>query len=100
MSGPRRAYELALGLATLLPIPIFLAFVIVLITGSPEDREFPVLPALLMVAWTLVNFVPSIILAVDANQHDAPSWTVVLVLFGGFVTPIYFWTRRWPRVNG
>ena len=34
MSGPRRAYELALGLATLLPIPIFLAFVIVLITGS------------------------------------------------------------------
>ena len=53
-----------------------------------------------MVAWTLVNFVPAIILAVDANQHDAPSWTVVLVLFGGFVTPIYFWTRRWPRVNG
>ena len=35
--------ELALGLATLLPIPIFLAFVIVLITGSPgmaNSRSF------------------------------------------------------------
>jgi len=100
VSGRRRVYELALGLTTLLPIPIFLAFVTVLITGSPADGEFPLVPAALMVAWTLVNFVPAIILAVDANQHDAPSWTVVLVLFGGFVTPIYFWTRRWPRVNG
>jgi len=100
VSGLRRAYELALGLATLLPIPIFLAFVAVLVTGSPADDEFPVVPALLMVAWTLVNFVPAIILAVDANQHDAPGWTVMLVLLGGFVTPVYFWTRRWPRVQG
>ena len=52
-----------------------------------------------MLLWTLVNFVPAIVLAVDANQHDEPSWTVLLVIFGGFLTPVYFWTRRWPRVK-
>ena len=53
-----------------------------------------------MLAWTLVNFVPAIILAVDAYQHDDPVGPWLLVLFGGFVTPVYFWTRRWPRVKG
>jgi hypothetical protein len=95
----RRTFELLLGIATLLPIPIFLTFVITLVAAPPADGEFPLVPALLMLAWTLVNFIPAIILAVDANQHDAPSWTVLLVLFGGFVTPVYFWTRRWPRVK-
>jgi hypothetical protein len=23
----------------------------------------------------------------------------LLVVFGGFLTPVYFWTHRWPRVN-
>ena len=69
------------------------------VVRSPADGEFPVLPLLLMVAWTLVNFVPAIILAVDAYQHGAPGWTVLLVVFGGFLTPVYFWTRRWPRVS-
>jgi hypothetical protein len=95
----RRTSELLLGIATLLPIPIFLAFVIVLIADTPADGEFPLLPLLLMLAWTLVNFLPAIILAVDAYQHDSPSWTVLMVIFGGFVTPVYFWTRRWPRVR-
>jgi hypothetical protein len=95
----RRTFELLLGIATLLPIPIFLTFVTVLITGSSRDGEFPLLPALLMLAWTVVNFVPAIILALDANQHDEPSWTVLLVVFGGFLTPVYFWTHRWPRVK-
>jgi hypothetical protein len=95
----RRTYELLLGIATLLPIPIFLTFVIVLIAAPPADGEFPVVPALLMLLWTLTNFFPAIILAVDAYQHDEPSWTVLLVLFGGFLTPVYFWTRRWPRVK-
>jgi hypothetical protein len=95
----RRAFELLLGIATLLPIPIFLAFVIVLIADTPADGEFPLVPVLLMVLWTMVNFFPAIILAVDANQHDAPAWTVLLIVFGGFLTPVYFWTRRWPRVK-
>jgi len=95
----RRAFELLLGIATLLPIPIFLAFVIVLIADTPADGEFPIVPALLMVLWTMVNFLPAIILAVDANQHDEPAWTVLLIVFGGFLTPVYFWTRRWPRVK-
>ena len=101
----RRPLELLLGIATLLPIPIFLAFVIVLIADTPADGEFPILPLVLMVAWTLVNFLPAIILAVDANQDPTLSqsqrttWTVLMVMFGGFVTPVYFWTRRWPRVR-
>ena len=95
----RRTYELLLGIATLLPVPIFLAFVIVLIADPPADGEFPVLPLVLMVLWTAVNFLPAIILAVDAYQHGEPSWTVLLVVFGGFLTPVYFWTRRWPRVK-
>ena len=72
---------------------------IVLIADPPADGEFPILPVLLMVLWTAVNFLPAIILAVDAYQHDSPSWTVLLVVFGGFLTPVYFWTRRWPRVR-
>ena len=95
----RRGFELALGIATLLPIPIFLAFVIVLIADTPADGEFPIVPAVLMLLWTLVNFVPAILLAIDAYQHDEPSWTVLLVIFGGFLTPVYFWTHRWPRVK-
>jgi hypothetical protein len=93
----RRTYELALGTATLLPLPIFLAFVIVLIAGSPADGEFPVLPVILMALWTAVNFFPAIILAVDANQHGLQTWTILLIVFGGFLTPVYFWTYRWPR---
>jgi hypothetical protein len=96
----RRGYELALGITTLLPHPIFLAFVIVLIAGSPADGEFPVLPVILMVLWTAVNFLPAIILAVDANQHGLQTWTVLLIVFGGFLTPVYFWTYRWPRECG
>jgi hypothetical protein len=95
----KRGFELALGIATLLPIPIFLAFVIVLIAHAPADGDFPIVPAVLMLLWTLVNFVPAILLAVDAFQHDEPNWTVLLVIFGGFLTPVYFWTRRWPRVK-
>jgi hypothetical protein len=95
----RRTYELALGITTLLPIPIFLAFVIVLIAGNPADGEFPLVPVLLMVAWTAVNFLPAIILAVDANTHGEPNWTILLIVFGGFLTPVYFWTRRWPRTT-
>jgi hypothetical protein len=94
----RRTYELGLGIATLLPIPIFLAFVGTLLADPPSDGEFPVLPAVLMVLWTAVNFLPAIILALDAHQHDPP-WTVLLVVFGGFLTPVYYWTRRWPRVR-
>jgi hypothetical protein len=93
----RRTFELLLGTATLLPIPIFLAFVTVLIVDGPADGEFPVVPVALMVSWTLVNFFPAIILAVDAYQHEATGWTVLLVVFGGFLTPVYFWTYRWPR---
>jgi hypothetical protein len=93
----RRTFELGLGIATLLPIPIFLAFVTLLIADTPADGEFPLLPVLLMVLWTAVNFLPAIILAVDAYQHGEPGWTVALVMFGGFVTPVYFWTQRWPR---
>jgi hypothetical protein len=95
----RRTFELGLGIATLLPIPIFLAFVTLLIADTPDDGEFPLLPLVLMVLWTAVNFLPAIVLAVDAYEHDDPSWTVVLVIFGGFVTPVFFWTRRWPRVK-
>jgi len=95
----RRSFELLLGIATLLPIPIFIAFVIVLIADPPAHSEFSVLPVLLMVLWTAVNFLPAIILALDAHQHGAPGWTVLLVVFGGFLTPVYFWTRRWPRVS-
>jgi hypothetical protein len=46
-----------------------------------------------------VNFLPAIILAVDANTHGEPNWTILLIVFGGFLTPVYFWTRRWPRVS-
>ena len=95
----RRPFELALGVTTLLPIPIFLAFVAILVADPPADGEFPLLPVLLMVLWTAVNFLPAIILAVDANQHGEPAWTVLLIVFGGFLTPVYFWTRRWPRVK-
>ena len=95
----RRTFELGLGIATLLPIPIFLTFVIVLIADTPADGEFPLLPVLLMVAWTMVNFLPAIILAVDAYHHDSATWTVLLIVFGGFLTPVYYWTYRWPRVN-
>jgi len=95
----RRTFELLLGIATLLPIPIFLAFVIVLIADAPADGEFPLLPVLLMVLWTAVNFLPAIILALDAYQHDSQGWTVLLVIFGGFLTPVYYWTRRWPRMR-
>jgi hypothetical protein len=48
----------------------------------------------MIVLWTAVNFLPAIILAVDAHQHGEPSWTVLLVVFGGFLAPVYFWTRR------
>jgi hypothetical protein len=95
----RRSFELLLGIATLLPIPIFLAFVAILVADPPADGDFPLVLVLLMVLWTAVNFLPAIILAVDAHQHDTPAWTVLLVLFGGFLTPVYFWTRRWPRVR-
>jgi uncharacterized membrane protein YhaH (DUF805 family) len=106
VSGSRRAFEVLLGIATLVPIPIFLTAVVVLIADAPADGEFPIVPGLLMVLWTLVNFVPAIVLAVDANQDRSLSdtqrttWTVLLVLFGGFVTPVYYWTRRRPRMTG
>jgi uncharacterized membrane protein YhaH (DUF805 family) len=105
VSGSRRTLELCLGLATLLPIPIFVAFVAILFAAPPADGDFPIVPALLMVLWTLVNFVPAIVLAVDANQDRSlgdtqrTMWTILLVMFGGFVTPAYYWTRRWPRVT-
>ena len=103
MSGSRRVFEVCLGVATLLPIPIFLTFVALLIASPPADGEFPVAALLLMLLWTMVNFIPAIVLAVDANQNRSLSdtqrttWTVLLILFGGFVTPVYYWTRRWPR---
>jgi uncharacterized membrane protein YhaH (DUF805 family) len=105
VTGSRRTFELCLGLATLLPIPIFIAFVTILIAAPPGDGGFPIVPALLMLLWTLVNFVPAIVLAVDANQDRSLSdsmrtmWTILLVVFGGFVTPVYFWTHRWKRLN-
>jgi hypothetical protein len=40
----RRTFELGLGIATLPPIPSFLAGVIVLIADTPADGEFPLLP--------------------------------------------------------
>ncbi|HEY6888121.1 MAG TPA: hypothetical protein VI300_10090 [Solirubrobacter sp.] len=105
MSGSRRAFEVCLGIATLLPIPIFLTFVALLIASPPADGEFPVAALLLMLLWTMVNFIPAIVLAVDAHQNRSLSdtqrmtWTILLIVFGGFVTPVYYWTRRWPRVT-
>lgn len=105
MTASRRAFELFLGIATLLPIPIFLTFVVVLIASPPADGEFPIAVVLLMLLWTMVNFVPAIVLAVDANQDrslrdpERTAWTILLIVFGGFVTPVYYWTRRRPRVR-
>ena len=66
---------MCLGVATLLPIPIFLTFVALLISSPPADGEFPVAALLLMLLWTMVNFVPAIVLAVDANQNRSLSDT-------------------------
>jgi hypothetical protein len=105
VSGSRRLFELSLGASTLLPIPIFVVFVAVLVAAPPADGEFPIVPAVLMLLWTLVNFVPAIVLAVDANQDRSLSdsqrttWTIMIVILGGLITPVYFWAHRWPRVT-
>ena len=102
----KRLPNLVLGVATVLPVPIWLSMFIAVGVAAPENYNPPPLLGVgAVLLFGAVTFIPLIVLVLDAmrNQQLSESqrtqWVLILVLLAGFTMPIYFWQYRWPRVK-